>query len=149
MTLVEQYDMLLTNAESLLNDYQDNVKNKEFYKEGQRVIGICKEWTTNNVITADDIYETIDSEDGYDIVEFGYWKGITEEESYMWALLSNIVCVLCSLAYQMEHQKCVPQAIECIIEEKIEAFVTFINQNMKVHENTKECIKYFADNLCY
>lgn len=44
MTLVEQYNMLLTNAESLLNAYQYNVKNKEFYKEGQRVIDICKEW---------------------------------------------------------------------------------------------------------
>lgn len=60
-----------------------------------------------------------------------------------------MVCVLCSLACQMENQKCVPQAIECIIEEEIEAFVIFINQNMKVHENIKECIEYFADNLCY
>ncbi|NRT80571.1 Imm6 family immunity protein [Clostridium beijerinckii] len=149
MTLVEQYDMLLTNGESLLNAYHDNVKNKEFYIEGQRVIGICKEWITNNEITADDIYETVDSADGYDIVEFAYCKGITEEESYMWALLSDIVCVLCSLAYQMEHQNCVPQAIECIIEEKIESFVIFINQNMKIHKDVKECIKYFADNLCY
>lgn len=149
MNLVEQYDMLLTNAENLLNAYEDIVKNKEFYKEGQRVIGICKEWITNNEITADDIYETIDSQDGYDIVEFGYLKGITEEESYMWALLTNIVCVLCSLAYQMENQKYVPQAIECIIEEKIEPFVIFINQNMDVHENIKECMKYFNENLCY
>ncbi|OAA87556.1 Imm6 family immunity protein [Clostridium coskatii] len=150
MRLVEQYNMLLTNAESLLNAYQDNVKDKDFYKEGQRVIGICKEWITNNEITADDIYEIVDSEDGYDIVEFAYWKEITKEESYMWVLLSDIVCVLCSLAYQMEHQKYVPQAIECIIEDKIEEFVIFINQNMKVHEkNIKECIEYFADNLCY
>lgn len=149
ITLVEQYDMLLTSAENLLNAYQDNVKNKEFYKEGQQVIGICKEWITNNEISANDIYETVDSEDGYDIVEFAYCKGVTEEESYMWALLSNIVCVLCSLAYQLEHQKYVPQAIECIIEEEIEAFVIFINQNMKLHENIKQCIEYFADNLCY
>lgn len=149
MNLVEQYDMLLTNTESLLKAYEDIVKNKEFYKEGQRVIGICKEWITNNEITADDIYETIDSQDGYDIVEFGYLKGITEEESYMWSLLTNIVCVLCSLAYQMENQKCVPQAIECIIGEKIELFVIFINQNMDVRKNIKECVKYFNENLCY
>ncbi len=149
MNLVEQYDTLLINAESLLNTYEDIVKNKDFYKEGQRVIGICKEWITNNEITADDIYETVDSQDGYDIVEFGCLKGITEEESYMWALLTNIVCVLCSLAYQMENQKYVPQAIECIIEERIELFVIFINQNMGLHENVKECIKYFNENLCY
>lgn len=149
MTLAEQYSMLLTNAESLLNAYQDIVKNKDFFKEGQRVIGICKEWVTNNKISVGDIYETIDSSDGYDIVEFCYWKGVTEEESYMWALLTDIVCVLCSLAFQMEHQKSVPQVIECIIEENIESFVIFINQNMKVHENIKECTKYFNDNLCY
>jgi hypothetical protein len=149
MTLLEQYSILLTNAESLLNAYKDTVNNKEFYEEGQRVIGIFKEWITNNKVSADDIYETIDSSDGYDIVEFCFWKGITEEESYMWALLTNIVCVLCSLAFQMEHQKCVPQIIECIIEEKIESFVVFVNQNMKVRENIKESIEYFADNLCY
>ncbi|SFC72518.1 Immunity protein Imm6 [Bacillus sp. 491mf] len=149
MKLVEQYDTLLTNAESLLHAYEDIVKNKELYKEGQRVIGICKEWITNNEITADDIYETVDSQDGYDIVEFGYLKGITEEESYMWALLTNIVCVLCSIAYQMENQKYVPQAIECIIKEKIERFVIFINQNMDAHEDIKECLKYFNENLCY
>ena len=149
MNLLEQYNILLINAKSLLNAYQDIVKNKEFYEEGQRVIGICKEWRTNNEILVDDIYETIDSLDGYDIVEFCYWKGITEEESYMWALLTDIVCVLCSLAFQMEHQKCVPQIIECIIEENIESFVIFIDQNMKVHDNIKECLEYFADNLCY
>ena len=49
----------------------------------------------------------------------------------------------------MENQKYVPQAIECIIEEKIEPFVIFINQNMDVHENIKECMKYFNENLCY
>nr|WP_223698441.1 Imm6 family immunity protein [Bacillus wiedmannii] len=67
----------------------------------------------------------------------------------MWALLTNIVCVLCSLAYQMENQKYVPQAIECIIEERIELFVIFIKKNMGVHENVKECMKYFNENLCY
>lgn len=149
MTLFEQYNILLINAESLLNAYQDIVKNKEFYKEGQRVINICKEWRTNNEILVDDIYQTIDSSDGYDIVEFCYWNGITEEESYMWALLTDIVCVLCSLACQMEHQKYVPQVIECIIEENIESFVIFIVQNMKVDANIKECLEYFADNLCY
>jgi L-rhamnose mutarotase len=49
----------------------------------------------------------------------------------------------------MEHQKYVPQVIECIKEENIESFVIFIDQNMKVDANIKECLEYFADNLCY
>lgn len=149
MNLTEQYEMLLTNADLLLNAYQDNVKNNESFKEGQRVIGICKKWLTNNEITADDIYDTINSEDGYDIVEFSEMDGITEEETYMWILLTDIVCVLCSLAYQMENQKYVPQVIECIKEEEIEAFVMFLNENMKVHENIKKCVVYFTENVCY
>ncbi|MNC63776.1 hypothetical protein D3C75_1139260 [compost metagenome] len=125
------------------------MKNNESYKEGQRVIDICKEWITNKEMTADDIYETIDSEDGYDIVEFSDLEGISEEESYMWVLLTDIVCVLCSLAYQIEYQKYVPQAIECIKVDKIEDFVKFLNGNMKVYENIKECAEYFAENVCY
>ena len=149
MNWTEQYHMLLGDAEILLNAYQNKVKNNEFYKEGQRVIDICKEWTTNNEITADDIYKTVYSEDGYDIAEFSYFEGITEVESYMWVLLADIVCALCSLAYQMEDQKCVPQVIECIIGEEIEAFVIFINQNMKVYENIEECVGYFGEKVCY
>lgn len=149
MNLTEQYNKLLTNAEFLLEAYQEKVKKNESYKEGQRVIDICKEWITNKEMTADHIYETIDSEDGYDIVEFSYLEGISEEESYMWALLTDIVCALCSLAYQMEYQKYVPQVIECIKVEKIEDFVIFLTRNMKVYENLKECAEYFAENVCY
>lgn len=149
MNSIDQYNMLLVNGEILLNAYENKVKNKYFFKEGQRVISICKEWKNNDEITADDIYETVDSEERYNIVEFGCWNGINEEESYMWILLSDIVCVLCSLAYEIEEQECVPQAIECIIDEEIEAFVIFINENMKVYENIKECVEYFAEKACY
>ncbi|RCX21507.1 immunity protein Imm6 of predicted polymorphic toxin system [Fontibacillus phaseoli] len=149
MNLTGQYNELLTHAEFLLKAYQEKVKDNKCYQEGQLIIEKCKEWITNKEITADDIYETVDSEDGYDIVEFSYMEGITEEESSMWVLFTDIVCVLCSLAYQMESQKYVPQVIECIKFEKIEDFVIFLNRNMKVHENIKECAEYFAENVCY
>lgn len=149
MTLLEQYEMLLANAEKLFTSCEKNIKNKELTKEGFRVISICKGFITSDEVSADDIYETVDSEDGYDIAEFGSQKGITEEEMYMWILLTDIVCVLCSLAYQMEHQSCVPQVIECIIEEGIEEFAVFINENMLINKKLKECVEYFADNVCY
>ncbi|MDN4070294.1 Imm6 family immunity protein [Paenibacillus vini] len=149
MDLIEQYNRLLTIAETLLKAYQDKVNDIETYKEGLRVIDLCKEWTTNQEITADDIYGTIDSEDGYDIVEFSGMEGISEGESSMWILFTDMVCALCSLAYRMEHHKYVPQVIEGIIFEKIEDFIIFLNGNLKVHENVKECANYFADNVCY
>jgi Immunity protein Imm6 len=149
MNLTEQYNSLLTNADLLLNTYHDNVRDYECFNEGQRVIGICKEWITNKEITADDIYETINSEDGYDIVEFSEMGGITEEETYMWVLLTDIVCALCSLAYQMENQKYVPQVIECIKEKEIEDFVMFLNKNPKSHDDIKKCVVYFNENVCY
>lgn len=149
MNLMEQYEILLNNAEILFMAYRGIIKQKECYIEGQRVIGICKDWIANNEISADDIYETIDSEECYDIAEFSGFKGITEEEAYMWILLTDIVCALCSLAYQIEEQKYVPQVIECIIEDEIENFTIFLNKNMKVHENIKECAEYFAKNVCY
>lgn len=50
----------------------------------------------------------------------------------------------------MEDQKYVPQVIECIVEEEIEAFVLFLNEkDMKVHANIKECVIYFTENVCY
>ncbi|WP_410769467.1 Imm6 family immunity protein [Fontibacillus sp. BL9] len=149
MNSTEQYNKLLTTAEFLLKAYQDKMNDKESYNEGQRVIDLCKEWITNKEITADDIYGTIDSEDGYDIVEFSCMEGISEEESSIWVLFTDIVCALCSLAYRMEHQKYVPQVIEGIIFEKIEDFVIFLNRNLKVHGNVMGCVEYFAENVCY
>ena len=114
-----------------LVDYISDKDYKEFVRESLKLSSQALD--NNSVISPDFLYGRLENLDEYDILTF--MELDNETNPLVWSCIANYFVLLCYHSYQHSGEKYLPQTIESVDEETIEAYVSSYQQ--LIAENQK------------
>lgn len=114
-----------------LVDYISDKDYKEFVRESLKLSSQALD--NNSVISPDFLYGRLENLDEYDILTF--MELDNETNPLVWSCIANYFVLVCYHSYQHSGEKYLPQTIESVDEETIEAYVSSYQQ--LIAENNK------------
>ena len=114
-----------------LVDYISDKDYKEFVRESLKLSS--QALANNSVISPDILYGRLENLDEYDILTF--MELDKETNPLVWSCIANCFALICYHLYQQSGEKYLPQIIESVDEETIEAYVSSYQQ--LIAENQK------------
>ena len=114
-----------------LVDYISDKDYKEFVRESLKLSS--QALANNSVISPDILYGRLENLDEYDILTF--MELDKETNPLVWSCIANCFALICYHLYQQSGEKYLPQIIESVDEETIEAYVS--NYQQLIAENQK------------
>lgn len=103
-----------------LVDYISDKDYKEFVRESLKLSSQALD--NNSVISPDFLYGRLENLDEYDILTF--MELDNETNPLVWSCIANCFFLVCYHSYQHSGEKYLPQTIESVDEETIEAYVS-------------------------
>ena len=103
-----------------LVDYISDKDYKEFVRESLKLSS--QALANNSVISPDFLYGRLENLDEYDILTF--MELDNETNPLVWSCIANYFVLVCYHSYQHSGEKYLPQTIESVDEETIEAYVS-------------------------
>lgn len=103
-----------------LVDYISDKDYKEFVRESLKLSSQALD--NNSVISPDFLYGRLENLDEYDILTF--MELDNETNPLVWSCIANYFVLVCYHSYQHSGEKYLPQTIESVDEETIEAYVS-------------------------
>lgn len=103
-----------------LVDYISDKDYKEFVRESLKLSSQALD--NNSVISPDFLYGRLENLDEYDILTF--MELDNETNPLVWSCIANYFFLVCYHSYQHSGEKYLPQTIESVDEETIEAYVS-------------------------
>lgn len=103
-----------------LVDYISDKDYKEFVRESMKLSSQALD--NNSVISPDFLYGRLENLDEYDILTFIELDN--ETNPLVWSCIANYFVLVCYHSYQHSGEKYLPQTIESVDEETIEAYVS-------------------------
>lgn len=103
-----------------LVDYISDKDYKEFVRESLKLSSQALD--NNSVISPDFLYGRLENLDEYDILTF--MELDNEANPLVWSCIANYFVLVCYHSYQHSGEKYLPQTIESVDEETIEAYVS-------------------------
>ena len=107
-----------------LVDYISDKDYKEFVRESLKLSSQALD--NNSVISPDFLYGRLENLDEYDILTF--MELDNETNPLVWSCIANYFVLVCYHSYQHSGEKYLPQTIESVDEETIEAYVSSYRQ---------------------
>ena len=107
-----------------LVDYISDKDYKEFVRESLKLSSQALD--NNSVISPDFLYGRLENLDEYDILTF--MELDNETNPLVWSCIANYFVLVCYHSYQHSGEKYIPQTIESVDEETIEAYVSSYRQ---------------------
>lgn len=114
-----------------LVDYISDKDYKEFVCESLEFSNQAMD--NNSEISPDILYDRLENMDEYDILTF--MELDKETNPFVWSCIANYFALICYQLYQQSGEKYLPQTIESVDEETLEAYVS--NYLQLVAENQK------------
>lgn len=114
-----------------LVDYISDKDYKEFVRDSLKLSSQALD--NNSVISPDFLYGRLENLDKYDILTF--MELDKETNPLVWSCIANCFALICYHSYQQSGEKYLPQTIESVDEETIEAYVSSYQQ--LIAENQK------------
>ncbi|PAE17906.1 immunity protein imm6 [Virgibacillus sp. 7505] len=116
------------------------------YKVGRSALDSCWEWLEGRNVTAEDLYNYIDSEDYMDVAEFASEEE-SEQKQYAWYTVLDAVSYTIYQAYKKEKIKYVPQAIEIVDDETLKILIENANESGLFNvDHIKEAQRFLLEN---
>ena len=107
-----------------LVDYISDKDYKEFVRESLKLSSQALD--NNSVISPDFLYGRLENLDEYDILTF--MELDNETNPLVWSCIANYFVLVCYHSYQHSGEKYLPQTIESVDEDTIEAYVSSYQQ---------------------
>ena len=107
-----------------LVDYISDKDYKEFVRESLKLSSQALD--NNSVISPDFLYGRLENLDEYDILTF--MELDNETNPLVWSCIANYFVLVCYHLYQQSGEKYLPQTIESVDEETLEAYVSSYRQ---------------------
>ena len=107
-----------------LVDYISDKDYKEFVRESLKLSSQALD--NNSVISPDFLYGRLENLDEYDILTF--MELDNETNPLVWSCIANYFVLVCYHSYQHSGEKYLPQTIESVDVETIEAYVSSYRQ---------------------
>ena len=107
-----------------LVDYISDKDYKEFVRESLKLSSQALD--NNSVISPDFLYGRLENLDEYDILTF--MELDNETNPLVWSCIANYFVLVCYHSYQHSGEKYIPQTIESVDEDTIEAYVSSYQQ---------------------
>lgn len=107
-----------------LVDYISDKDYKEFVRESLKLSS--QALANNSVISPDILYGRLENLDEYDILTF--MELDKETNPLVWSCIANCFALICYHSYQHSGEKYLPQTIESVDEETLEAYVSSYRQ---------------------
>lgn len=114
-----------------LVDYISDKDYKEFVRESLKLSS--QALANNSVISPDILYDRLENLDDYDILTF--MELDKETNPLVWSCIANYFALICYHSYQQSGEKYLPQTIESVDVETLEAYISSYRQ--LVAENQK------------
>lgn len=116
------------------------------YKVGRSALDNCWEWLEGGDITAEDLYNYIDSDDYMDVAELVIEEE-GEQKQYAWYTVLDAVSYTIYQAYKKEKIKYVPQAIEIVDDETLKILIENANESSLFNVDLiREAQKFLLEN---
>lgn len=107
-----------------LVDYISDKDYKEFVRESLKLSS--QALANNSVISPDILYDRLENLDDYDILTF--MELDKETNPLVWSCIANYFALICYHSYQQSGEKYLPQTIESVDVETLEAYVSSYRQ---------------------
>lgn len=107
-----------------LVDYISDKDYKEFVRESLKLSSQALD--NNSVISPDFLYGRLENLDEYDILTF--MELDNETNALVWSCIANYFVLVCYHSYQHSGEKYLPQTIESVDVETLEAYVSSYRQ---------------------
>ena len=107
-----------------LVDYISDKDYKEFVRESLKLSSQALD--NNSVISPDFLYGRLENLDEYDILTF--MELDNETNPLVWSCIANYFVLVCYHSYQQSGEKYLPQTIESVDVETLEAYVSSYRQ---------------------
>nr|WP_255517871.1 Imm6 family immunity protein [Thermoactinomyces sp. CICC 10523] len=134
---------LLTLTEKVMG----KIENYEWYHLARKSIDMCWEWVEEKKHSGDELYLSLDNEDGDGLCHIqgvAYINDITDpQEKSIWFCVTDSVFYATWQAYQYEKEEYVPQAIETVDDEMIDDFMEKIKKVDGYQEEWAERLKQY------
>ena len=118
---------LLVFLQKLTYNLVDYISDKDYMEFVHESLKLSSQALDNNSeISPDILYDRLENLDEYDILTF--MELDKETNPLVWSCIANYFALICYDLYQQSREKYLPQTIESVDEETIEAYVSSYRQ---------------------